>query len=373
MIRRSERQLKRISTLAIMLTLIATDYTPVNAGNIQEIASGLHKKSDSFHESIGNGLCGAISVCTALHLLGSHATVQDFYSARFIGSCRGSTAEQIVSMLKHSGAAGTLVSGIGGWELRFLSGPLIASVRSRAASPEFDHWCVVIRDEQGIIMFADDGRPVRMTVAEFLGLWSGVGVVASMKDDNTLLHFQAARLIPFSAFFLVAAIAGLVRHFCRPETARMKTAALSVVPVCAVVLSGMLFFGDPLNHSAGLRAATAAFTGKSIHEVPLSEFIDIVESGTRLLVDARRRVDYEDGSISNAVSIPMNLSGVELRWLLDGVPRDTPIVVFCQSQACPYDRIVAEQLDAMSFDDVVVSVAGYREYTGFFAGEQEVH
>ena len=54
-----------------------------------------------------------------------------------------------------------------------------------------------------------------------------------------------------------------------------------------------------------------------------------------LLVDARLIDDFSQGSLPNAVNIPVIASHLDVKEFLKDVPRSTRIVIFCQSADAP--------------------------------------
>lgn len=81
-----------------------------------------------------------------------------------------------------------------------------------------------------------------------------------------------------------------------------------------------------------------------------------------LLVDARREEDFRQGSISRAVNIPVNASFWAISKYLAKLDRDTPIVVFCQSAQCIFNKTVADQIMSLEFKNVTVCDEGWSEY-----------
>jgi rhodanese-related sulfurtransferase len=61
-----------------------------------------------------------------------------------------------------------------------------------------------------------------------------------------------------------------------------------------------------------------------------AEIEELVRRGEVYLIDARPRVEYESGHVSDAVSIPVS----ELPDRLSGLPRDKPIVTYCRGEYC---------------------------------------
>lgn len=80
---------------------------------------------------------------------------------------------------------------------------------------------------------------------------------------------------------------------------------------------------DPVNHLATL--ASGVISGDH-PVVSIQDLKQELEHGTNLLLDVRNLNEYQRGTIAGAVLIPVN----ELRDRLHEIPKDKPIIVFCQ-------------------------------------------
>ena len=130
----------------------------------------------------------------------------------------------------------------------------------------------------------------------------------------------------------------------------------------ATAAFGLPLLADPMNHSRGVRVAAAPFATDSVREGTLETLRSATADPRRLLIDARLERDYEYGSLARAVNIPVNASLWQIREFLQGVDRDTPVVVFCQSSSCGFDETVGRQLSLLGFRDVTVTREGYAEF-----------
>ncbi|TWU40819.1 Rhodanese-like domain protein [Novipirellula artificiosorum] len=73
---------------------------------------------------------------------------------------------------------------------------------------------------------------------------------------------------------------------------------------------------------------------------------------------------FKRGHIRNALNIPLHASHVDREAIL-GEPvqlRDSSIVVYCQSEGCPYSDIVAHQLCEDGFENILIYRGGWRDW-----------
>jgi hydroxyacylglutathione hydrolase len=83
---------------------------------------------------------------------------------------------------------------------------------------------------------------------------------------------------------------------------------------------------------------------------------DLEELGNAFVLDVRAKSEYDAGHIPGATQ----LHGGRVMWHLDELPRDRPIVVYCQTGS--RSAVVASALRAAGFDDVVELEGSYEGY-----------
>jgi rhodanese-related sulfurtransferase len=88
----------------------------------------------------------------------------------------------------------------------------------------------------------------------------------------------------------------------------------------------------------------------------------MIARGNLTLIDARYPADYAAGHLPEAISIPLDMSADRRSQLLDDVSRGDPVVIYCQSETCPYSAVIAHRLLNSGFYNVSI----YREgWTGW--------
>ncbi len=132
-------------------------------------------------------LCGVYAACTALKMIDLDAEPRDFVASRYVGKCGGSTPEEVASIVTAAGGKAQIVSRLSSFDLRQLDCPVIANIRSDPTAKQFNHWVVAIRDEDGVIIFDGTNQQAKLLIAEFLGVWSGLGILVSREGENPLL------------------------------------------------------------------------------------------------------------------------------------------------------------------------------------------
>jgi len=82
-----------------------------------------------------------------------------------------------------------------------------------------------------------------------------------------------------------------------------------------------------------------------------------------ILIDARRRRDYEAGTIPRSLSLPVDATPSKRQKALASIATDKQVIVYCQSAHCGYADEVARYLKFSGVKDVAIYRGGYREWS----------
>lgn len=88
-----------------------------------------------------------------------------------------------------------------------------------------------------------------------------------------------------------------------------------------------------------------------------------------VVVDARFQKDYSAGHIEGAISLPVNCTDQEYTQTTSKLPRNKPIVLYCQSKNCKFAEIIAISLREDGFRELSVFKGGWIEWQQ--AGESQ--
>lgn len=313
-------------------------------------------------DNLSGPLCGVYAACNAVELIGLNADPRNFIAAQYVGKCGGSSPDELARVVNDSGASACILSRLSAFDLRLIDCPVIANVRMSPTSNRFNHWVVAVPSDAGVTIIDGLQKPYEVGTAEFLGIWSGVGICVSRHDSNPLLSIWLGRISLFLAALIV----------CVPILKMLRALELhasmckQLIGLCAASLMlamvGNAAFGDLLNHRKGVAVATAAIQGGRYRIGTLDHATKASTSSDILLIDARREQDYKYGTIKGAVNIPVTASIWAIDKYLQKLDRRTPLVVFCQSAKCDYDETIGAQLVSLGFSDVTVCDEGWSEY-----------
>ena len=306
--------------------------------------------------------CGVYSVARALHIIGRPTDVREFWSSEYIGQMEGSTPDELKKAIASKGCYGTLLSRMSLVDISISSEPIIANVRRDADNAVYDHWVCVSRSESGLAVFDGANPGVDTTYGEFLARWNGIGIVVSESQFAVVKYMVARVMACICILGLVGTMVWAVGSF-RPvakSSLQMQVFCMMGILLLLGVMSWLLLSSNARNKTA-FQDAIAPFLSYPVKRCTLVDVYLANENPNALLVDARKERDFSLGTIGRAVNIPVTASQVEMEEFLRDIPKDTPVILFCQSEVCPYDDIVARKFYRIGFRDITVSDLGYAE------------
>ena len=116
------------------------------------------------------------------------------------------------------------------------------------------------------------------------------------------------------------------------------------------------------------------YNGISDQQIPLLYKPFIVESGSTLsisdarmihkyksalFIDARIKEEFDAGHIPDAINIPANLGRSDKIKLLEQLPKNLQIIVYCENPQCHFAERMAKEMHYMKFKSVVVFNGGW--------------
>ena len=116
------------------------------------------------------------------------------------------------------------------------------------------------------------------------------------------------------------------------------------------------------------------YNGISEHQIPLIYEPFVIESGDRLtlsqvqiihkhkealFIDAREKEEYEAGHIPDAINIPASSGRSKKIELLDQIPKNLQIIVYCDNLQCHFAERLAKEMQYMKFNSVAVFEGGW--------------
>jgi rhodanese-related sulfurtransferase len=116
-------------------------------------------------------------------------------------------------------------------------------------------------------------------------------------------------------------------------------------------VTGKGIFGTPKPAAASTQA------GPAPEIIPLETAVALHRDGTALFVDSRHEFDFRLGHIPGAIVVPLK----EADGIIAGIslPKDRPVVVYCDGAGCNSSFEVGAKFSAAGYTKVYIFFAGW--------------
>ena len=332
----------------------------------------------------GGPFCGIHALYVCLDSLGIKTNFEEFVSTRFVGTPNGSSAKELIDAAEHFGAHAQVFANLTQNELYRIKQPMILHIRSTWENDGYNHWVAFLGFEGHRARILDHPRPLQdMALAELLANWDGTAIIVSKEPINTAFVYWSK----FDILVLVVVLfCGF--YFCNGMFERRlqetgsryhkyhrlfrQSVGLALVGIVAGVgyhfLSPIGFLRNP----SAVAEVTRRYYSADVPSITLNVLGEEMQtSNPPLLLDVRREIDFQYGSIPQAVSLPINSSLPDRQQTLKGIQKSQRILLFCQSQYCGYASEMARFLKFNGYENIAVYRGGYREWSEVQKGDGE--
>ncbi len=104
----------------------------------------------------------------------------------------------------------------------------------------------------------------------------------------------------------------------------------------------------PVCSSAGMQSRADA-AELPPHRISLEQAIALYRKDKAVFVDARPKTAYNSGHIKDALSLPWAKAEEQIPKLFESVPMETPVVTYCDGEACELSDMLAEFLKELGY------------------------
>lgn len=309
--------------------------------------------------------CGIYAVYGAVSASGVNAEFSDLLDTRFVSSHEGSTAEDLVEAAGHFGLQGRVFRARGLATLYMTRVPLILHVSKVGQYQSHSHWMLFLGiTPEGALVASSDGEISGRPVAEILARWDGSGVAVEAPGGWAMSYW--AEYLCFAAVIIGALFVSVRLHRCFSKRFTWSWFPLTLLALCVLQLGTYSFAPGTKEWAQVLARSYKSFSPNLVSFNQLRSLSKGV-----VLVDARRRSDFEKGSIPGAVNIPFDSGEQTISKFL--AQSHSGVVVFCQSEKCIYDKVLAQRLYNMGCDNVKVFAPGFSGWTQLVLEAMQEH
>jgi rhodanese-related sulfurtransferase len=329
--------------------------------------------------SASKAYCGVRCLYAAALAEGVTFAGTDLIRPEYVGSREGSSiAELELAARDHGLRTFAFVNGTAAL-LRAAAHPVILHVESVPGSGRYDHFVLCLGHRAGRLLILDTithpGEPAQVMNARDLELsWDGTGIIVSkMPIDKGILAASLCEMLGWGVLLICIAagwqVLSAFRQRIIPRVSNIGVAA-EVVAIAALALVAPSVWAvctrDGLMANA-TRVGLVEQTHRAyfLKRVSFPEAARELSSGSATFIDARYAADYGAGHIPGAIDVPVTASAQTVRLLVAHLPRDYPLVVYCQTRSCPFAKSVATVLLQEGFTSVNLLDGGWEEWSAW--------
>jgi rhodanese-related sulfurtransferase len=320
------------------------------------------------------GYCGLYALYRGTIALGRHAEFGEFLSPAYLGSAvDGSSVEQLMLAASNLGVTCRHVTHLNCQALKCVDSPTLLHVKSTPGSSVYDHWVLFLGIENEQAKICDGTQEPRLVdLRDISAGWDGHALVL---EPSPGLHRSLVLgvMTPYlglcaGALLLLAAVRWsghrVAARFPRAMRFEWLKAGLQAIAVAALglAMAGVFERAGFLSAPTAIGAIQEEKIGTFLPRVTTNEMARIAERREMVIVDARAPREFDAGHLPGALNIDSAASSDACLSTLHGVSKDAPIVVYCQSNGCPFSAHVARALAKCGFRNLRLFPGGWIEW-----------
>lgn len=347
--------------IAFLLSLILEEQ-PGGLGRIELSADG---NVEGVRSRAYCGIYAAYGAASAvLKKPGQKPAVEfsELLSSEYVSSYAGSTTKDLLSALESLGCSGKAYQCLSLRSLEGSSCPMILHVSGRGALGDYRHWVLFLGIDSGSAIVRDgEGGDFRMSISELLSRWDGKAIAVFAKGTAPP-NFHPWEIV--ANCILLAGVGFMVQTARTLSASRpFKTQSLAFLAMLGVAMLYCFAINSHVRIGANVARGVEMHTDRSmIKSLSYDDLQRILSNSNSTIVDCRYRNDYEYGFISNAISIPVDVSHVQLLAITSKLSKESQIVLYCQSRGCHFSDIMAVELAKLGFTNLSIYRSGYAEW-----------
>jgi rhodanese-related sulfurtransferase len=268
--------------------------------------------------------------------------------------------------------------------------PVVCHVKSAPASPSYDHWVVCVATRGNSVWIYDPPNDVQeYSMAEFAARWDGTGLIVSDRPIATR-RLELEILRPDFLWFLGLGAAFVVSVLWRflasksniERNSRFGCIAagtqFAVLLLASFVLAMLYhFFSDDglLSHNDTVSQVEHAYETVFMDKLSLEKVHELIHDPHQqvMLVDARLPADFNAGHLPGAINLPTTLTQSDFDDAVTKIPRDARLIVYCESEQCPYANAIARRLADSGYSNISLFPGGWEGWANDASSEVAIN
>ena len=104
------------------------------------------------------------------------------------------------------------------------------------------------------------------------------------------------------------------------------------------------------------------YTFAQDRQLTIDDIKRIHKNKEALFIDARSVEEYQEGHIPDAINIPAGMGRTKKMEMLNQIPKDLQIIVYCEDSQCHMAERLAKGMQYLKFASVTVFEGGWKEW-----------
>jgi rhodanese-related sulfurtransferase len=321
--------------------------------------------------------CGLYCLYSLLRLAGREVSYENLVKPEYYGSREGSSLADLHRLAGEYGLQSEAVRRLSTHALRDAPCQAVLHVRADDETRQHNHYVLFLGTENGKAkLFNPPEEPRLVSFRELAGLWDGNALLVSSEplDTDAVCAADRQRLLLCWTSGLLVCLAllvgrlvwsGFVGAIPRRRLLRWTVGQGAGLAVCAfgAGLAYHLIDGEGLLTNAPATASIQkAYQGAFIPRISKNKVRGLLYRDV-VFIDARLTTDYEAGHLDHALSLPVDANDALWKKTTASVPRDKPMVVYCQSAGCKFAEKVGVRLLRDGFTGISIYRGGWNDWT----------
>lgn len=335
-----------------------------------------HKPSKTSVKKSSDPYCGLYCLYTVMKTMGEKVVFDDLLKPAYLGSRLGSTLFELKKAAENHGMSAEMAGKLTTRELRQSPYPIILHVKFANDKKRYDHYELFLGTKDELAILYDPPLPIKLVpFRELASRWDGNGLVLSNEPIDLGIVFAQARK-QFIIYAAVAVSAILLVHWRRRQwllsvrtISHPQLFGVSIVQVIGLTTIALLcglvyhFANDEgfLANASATASVQKAHLGNFIPKVSKKKVQHLLSSDT-VFIDARRTRDFKTGHLEGAINVPVDANDIERQEIMAHIPKDAHIVIYCQSNKCPYAEKTMIKLMTDGFSNISIFKGGWNEW-----------
>jgi rhodanese-related sulfurtransferase len=211
--------------------------------------------------------------------------------------------------------------------------------------------------------------------AELAGRWDGYALALSDRPfdieaifgpdrQRLMLYGALGVLVLLSVFLLRSRVSRLDWASTRTQRLRLSVGQAGALAFAALASGVVYHVANREGFVANAKTTTLfqeAYRGVFIPRIGVGQVRKLLGTDT-LFIDARYREDFDARHLPGAISLPIDVNEATWRKITDPLPKDSQIIVYCQSARCKFAEHAGSQLVKDGFSRVSILRGGWSEW-----------